>query len=145
MARLWIYLECPVIHSLQWTFVCLLLFLNSLTSLLSSFGGDGVDSFPLVASVVLWTRYSPQEGLISLVRGICSGINMWLKLEYLPSFLEKIFYFPWESELGTTCGQLTIQWREKNWEWSLDEKEIEPWLYFNCYIPSHHKIHLELE
>ena len=32
---------------------------------------------------------------------------------------------------------------KQNWEWSPDKK-VEPWLCFNCYIPSHLKICLGL-
>ena len=143
MARLLICLECHIIHCLHQTFICLLLLLKPLLSLLSPCDGDGAYSFSLVMRVFIGAKYGPFNGLILLVIGICSGISIWLKLGYLVSFLGKIFFCPCESECEDHLWT-SSQWREQNWEWNL-EKKIEPWLYFSCYIPSHLKVLLVLK
>ena len=99
----------------------------------------GVDCDAVLQGIFPTQGLNP--GLIPLVIGVCSGITLWLNLAYLTSFLKNIFYLPCDDELGTTCGHLTAQWSKQNWEWSPDKK-IEPWLYFNCYIPSQLRIHL---
>lgn len=136
---------CPIIRSSHGAFVCLLLFLTSLMSLHNPCGADGADSFPLVSRVVIWAKYGQQEDLLLLLIGICSGISTCLKLGRLESFLEKISYFPCESELETTCGCPTPQWREHNWEWSQEKPQGEEkdrvLIVFYLLNSSHVKIH----